>query len=106
VKNRFQNLPSKCNLQRYQAVLDGLPALLNNIKMMHTIARYYNTPERMTTLFYKVTNQMITNCKAYIAEGGNLWNQDKPALLENLKLAVKLEEKYKVGLCRLNQVDP
>ena len=34
-------------------MLDGLPALLNNIKMMHTIARYYNTPERMTTLFYK-----------------------------------------------------
>jgi dynein heavy chain len=78
-----------------QTVLDGLPALLNNIKMMHTIARYYNTPERMTTLFYKVTNQMITNCKAYIAVGGNLWNQDKPALLENLKLAVKLEERYK-----------
>jgi len=23
------------------------------------------------------------------------WSQDKPALLENLKLAVKLEEKYK-----------
>ena len=26
-------------------------AALNNIKMMHTVARYYNSPERMTTLF-------------------------------------------------------
>jgi dynein heavy chain len=44
-------------------IIDGLPALLNNVKMMHTIARYYNTSERMTTLFCKITNQMITNCK-------------------------------------------
>ena len=37
-----------------QSIIDALPALLNNIKMMHSIARYYNTPERMTTLFVKV----------------------------------------------------
>ena len=51
-------------------IIDSLPALLNNIKMMHTIARYYNTTERMTTLFVKVTNQIITNCKA---SGGRAW---------------------------------
>lgn len=36
---------------------------MNSIKMIHTIARYYNTNERMTGLFAKITNQMITNCK-------------------------------------------
>ena len=38
-------------------MIDCLPGLLNNIKMMLTIARYYNTTERMTTLFRKITNQ-------------------------------------------------
>ena len=29
-------------------------------------SRYYNTSERMTSIFVKVTNQMITTCKDYI----------------------------------------
>ena len=47
-------------------IIDTLPALMNSVKMIHTIARYYNTTERMTGLLTKVTNQMITNCKQCI----------------------------------------
>lgn len=36
---------------------------MNSIKMIHTIARYYNTNDSMTKLFVKITNQMILNCK-------------------------------------------
>ena len=60
-------------------IVDNLPALMNSIKMIHTIARYYNTTERMTTLFVKITNQMIENCKRSILKGGtanDLWNAD------------------------------
>tara|TARA_B110001450_G_scaffold255410_1_gene282888 strand:+ start:809 stop:1396 length:588 start_codon:yes stop_codon:yes gene_type:complete len=46
-----------------ESIKETLPALMNSIKMIHTIARYYNTNERMTGLFAKITNQMITNCK-------------------------------------------
>jgi dynein heavy chain len=35
------------------AIIDTLPALMNAAKMIHTIARYYNTTERMTNLFTK-----------------------------------------------------
>ena len=44
-------------------IKDTLPALMNSIKMIHTIARYYNTNDRMTGLFVKITQQMINNCK-------------------------------------------
>jgi len=37
------------------AIIGTLPALMNAIKMIHTIARFYNTPEKMTGLFMKIT---------------------------------------------------
>ena len=55
-----------------ETIKEALPALMNSIKMIHTIARYYNTTERMTGLFVKITNQMITNCKFNIVNFRNL----------------------------------
>lgn len=49
-----------------ETIKETLPALMNSIKMIHTIARYYNTNERMTQLFVKITNQMIKRCKYMI----------------------------------------
>eukprot|EP01047_Picozoa_sp_COSAG01_P062772 COSAG01_NODE_8035_length_2947_cov_3.654846_1_plen_857_part_10 len=81
-----------------QSIVDGLPALMNNVKMMHTIARYYNTSERMTTMFCKITNQMITNCKGQVmTEGGKkvaLWDQEPEGLLKRLEGALALNEAY------------
>lgn len=53
-----------------ETIKETLPALMNSIKMIHTIARYYNTNERMTGLFVKITNQMIKNCKHNILTFG------------------------------------
>jgi dynein heavy chain len=80
-----------------ETVLDALPGLLNNIKMMHTIARYYNTSERMTTLFRKITNKMIWNCKQYVNGPDpniKLWDQDVPKLIQRLHACLALNELY------------
>ena len=70
------------------AIIENVPAMMNNIKMLHAIARYYGTPERMSTLFAKISVQMIANCRAYILAPGKLYDQDKPTLLANLQARV------------------
>lgn len=80
-------------------IIDTLPALLNSVKMIHTIARYYNTSERMTNLFAKITNQMITNCKLCILDGEEeadaLWEKHALQLIHNLEACLLLNEAYR-----------
>lgn len=78
-------------------IIDTLPALMNSIKMIHTIARYYNTDECMTSLFAKITEQMITNCKQHITGGASidvLWDNNLPELIRKLESCLKLNEAY------------
>ena len=97
-----------------ETIKDTLPALMNSIKMIHTIARYYNTNDRMTGLFVKITQQMINNCKYNIlyfrrlregtATTGKkitsdevLWNHDEyppEELIPVLKSCLELNQAY------------
>ncbi|CAK0830655.1 unnamed protein product [Prorocentrum cordatum] len=70
---------------------------MNAIKMIHTIARYYNTTERMTNLFAKITKQMIANCKKCVLDGDepeSLWQKSPLELIKNLEACLKLNEAY------------
>jgi dynein heavy chain len=86
-------------------IVDTIPALMNSIKMMYTIARYYNTNERMTKLFVKCTQQMIENCKQDIvkckdfdavdlSDSTTLWDQDPLELVNKLQSCLLLNEAY------------
>jgi dynein heavy chain len=48
----------------------------------------------MTTLFVKITNQMIRNCKQCITAPGKLWTQQVDDLLERLDCSLRLNDSY------------
>lgn len=80
-----------------QQIIETLPALMNSVKMIHTIARYYNTTEKMTQLFMKITNQMITRCKETILQGkpmDRMWFRDPDELIETMSSCIKLHQAY------------
>lgn len=62
---------------------------------MHTIARYYATPAQMSVLFMKITEQMIVNCRGFVNKNGNMWEQESPELIGDLKSCVKLYDCYR-----------
>ena len=68
--------------------------------MIHTIARFYNTSDKMTGLFIKITNQMIKNCINRITKKGSpekIWEQQKDPveLIEILGQCIRLNKEYK-----------
>ena len=63
--------------------------------MIHSISQYYNSSERMTSLFLKITNQMINTCKKYIKEGySKIWEIPRMELLNRIAECKKLFQEY------------
>uniref|UniRef100_A0A5F8GJ93 Dynein axonemal heavy chain 5 n=1 Tax=Monodelphis domestica TaxID=13616 RepID=A0A5F8GJ93_MONDO len=78
------------------SIIDTIPTMINAIKMIYSISCYYNTSERITSLFVKVTNQMITACKLYITNNGTatIWDQPQDVVVEKILSAIKLKQEY------------
>jgi dynein heavy chain len=63
----------------------------------HHIAFYSGTTERITKLYMKITNQMITTCKISINRKDppdRIWEKDLPTLLDTIEKCLQLNEEY------------
>lgn len=97
--NKYFEILYSANLQE---IKNMLPALIANIRIMYTIARYYNTRERMTALFFKITNATVMACKKAINPSGTrarIWDLTRSStslqdLLHRLQASAHLNEVY------------
>ncbi|OAF69480.1 Axonemal beta dynein heavy chain 5, partial [Intoshia linei] len=81
---------------RPQIMMESLPGILNSIRMIYTISRYYNTPQKMTSLFVKITNQIITSCKSYLTDDDfeTVWTQPPEEVITRINECIELNQKY------------
>ena len=71
--------------------------LLSIVKMIQNISSFYNSPEKVSSLIVKISNQIIKSCKRYITEGGRVgvWNQDSKKIETKLSECIKLNQQYR-----------
>ncbi|CAF2198528.1 unnamed protein product [Rotaria magnacalcarata] len=62
------------------AMLEYIPGLINAVRMIHSISQYYNTSERMTSLFIKVSLSFFSSRKIM-----NLLEENKTIIVINIK---------------------
>ncbi|KAL5262750.1 hypothetical protein ACHWQZ_G008223 [Mnemiopsis leidyi] len=85
-------------------MLDCIPGLINAIRMINSISRYYNTSERMTSLFVKVTNQMVSACKNYILKDvSKVWELPRDQALQRIEDCLHLNTEYQACFRRTKE---
>ena len=100
------NLKYLLTLERYlkplakpdvQAMVDGMAPIMNAVKMIHTVARYYNTSKALTTLLASVASQVITQCRNHLLQSKGdafLWDESASAVVARLNDCRAIQDAY------------
>ncbi|KAM4028219.1 dynein axonemal heavy chain 5-like [Anomaloglossus baeobatrachus] len=85
-------------------MVEHIPSLMNSIRMIYSTSQYYNTSEHMTSLFLKVTNQIVTTCKNYLNQGVvKIWDIEREELLKRIRECVYLNEQYQSSFHKVKE---
>ncbi|XP_073412523.1 dynein axonemal heavy chain 8 [Dendrobates tinctorius] len=78
------------------SMITGVPRLLNVMQAIYSVSMYYQTSEHITKLFKKVTNQIITACKACVTERArlNIWDQHARTAMVKIRECTFLIQEY------------
>uniref|UniRef100_A0A2C9JM71 Dynein heavy chain tail domain-containing protein n=1 Tax=Biomphalaria glabrata TaxID=6526 RepID=A0A2C9JM71_BIOGL len=77
-------------------MLDKLSGLIGTIRLIYNFSPYYTSTDKVSSLFVKITNQIVTSCKNYVSDHGTtrLWDMPKNELYTRLKHCIRLFEAY------------
>jgi len=79
------------------AMVDGMMPILNAVKMIHTIARYYNTPKALTTLLTSVATQVISQCRSILLQSrgdSTLWEENPANVVTRLEQCRAIQDAF------------
>uniref|UniRef100_A0A665W6M9 Dynein heavy chain tail domain-containing protein n=1 Tax=Echeneis naucrates TaxID=173247 RepID=A0A665W6M9_ECHNA len=73
-------------------MMESVQNIINAIQMIFTVSSFYNTRERISALFIKVTNQMVTACRSYITDNGTcqIWDQDTEVIIKKIQVTLTI----------------
>ncbi|XP_071995855.1 dynein axonemal heavy chain 8 isoform X2 [Engystomops pustulosus] len=79
------------------SMVHGMQKLLSVMHTIYRVSTYYQAPEHITSLFKKVTHQIVTVCKAYITEKGRLsvWDQKTSTAMLKIQECTDLIQEYR-----------
>ncbi|XP_056290683.1 dynein axonemal heavy chain 8-like [Pseudoliparis swirei] len=78
-------------------MMKSVPNVIEAIGMIYSVSLYYNTSEKISALFSKVTNQMVTACRSYISNNGTclIWDQDAKEIVKKIQDCICLYQEYR-----------